>query len=287
MNCTSPTQIKSGQGIISVPCGQCVACRIQRSKEWKIRCLFELKSFDDVASFVTLTYDDEHLPSNCSLVKADFQKFMKRLRRDVPTKLKYYACGEYGEKTGRPHYHAIIFGLSPNETTRQLLKDNWRLCDSFRFNGLKSGLAEVTADSIGYVTGYIHKKVLGKGMQEAYIDKGLCPPFSLMSKSIGLKEFIKHLDQYNKVKGIIYNGSIMGVNRYFYNKLGLSDWDSSKCLEDKVAFLRENNYSDDVIFSLARRNLLAYEFDKLNRDRYRQKQLNDEAKLAIKEYKKL
>ena len=119
MNCLNPITLFSVDRAkypdgLDVPCGKCMACRMTRRKEWSLRMLHELKYHND-ASFVTLTYDDNHVPDCQSLVKADLQKFFKRLRKLIaPRKIRYFACGEYGRRTGRPHYHAILYnsGLS-------------------------------------------------------------------------------------------------------------------------------------------------------------------------------
>jgi len=109
-----------------IPCGQCAACRIQRRKEWSLR-LWHERSYWDRSVFVTLTYAEDHLPLckkgipegyTGTLVKEDLQKFFKRLRRVVRKPIKYYACGEYGDSTQRPHYHALIFGLGMSERER-------------------------------------------------------------------------------------------------------------------------------------------------------------------------
>ena len=121
---------------IQVPCGQCIGCRLERSRQWAMRCVHEAQ-LHDYNSFITLTYDDQHLPQNASLRKEDFQKFMKRLRKELDYPIRFFHCGEYGENAfkgkfssqpsvkrkqmkhleqyklsalGRPHYHAIIFG---------------------------------------------------------------------------------------------------------------------------------------------------------------------------------
>lgn len=96
-----------------VPCGKCPACLERRRNDWVNRMRYELMSCD-IASFLTLTYDDAHKPLH--LLKEDLQRFFKRLRqarRDygVKSDFRYFACGEYGNKHLRPHYHAIIFGL--------------------------------------------------------------------------------------------------------------------------------------------------------------------------------
>lgn len=90
------------------PCGQCMPCRINRRQEWTFRLLLELRQ-RAYTYFVTLTYDNEHLPDGNTLVKKDYQDFLKRLRKRLGFKIRYWVTGEYGEKYGRPHYHFLIF----------------------------------------------------------------------------------------------------------------------------------------------------------------------------------
>ena len=94
-----------------VPCGQCIGCRLDRARSWSVRMMHEAQLVDEKC-FITLTYDDEHLPADGSLRKSDFQKFMKRLRKEYSDRrISYFMCGEYGEENHRPHYHAVLFGV--------------------------------------------------------------------------------------------------------------------------------------------------------------------------------
>ena len=86
---------------IVLPCGQCMACRLNKSRDWATRCVLEAKMHKDNC-FVTLTYDDAHLPSDYGLQKDDLTKFFKRLRFNTGAKIRYYAAGEYGELYNRP-----------------------------------------------------------------------------------------------------------------------------------------------------------------------------------------
>lgn len=99
---------------VDVPCGKCVKCRLKKSAEWAMRCMHEA-SLHDSNYFLTLTYDEDHYPLNGSLVRDEIPKFIKRLRRRLDylgkPKIRVYYCGEYGDSTNRPHYHAIVFGL--------------------------------------------------------------------------------------------------------------------------------------------------------------------------------
>lgn len=94
-----------------VPCGQCINCRITKQMAWTARCLIEQAWTSRASSFVTLTYSPDNLPTDGKLCARHLQLFFKRLRKQVPWPIRYFACGEYGGKTGRPHYHALIFGL--------------------------------------------------------------------------------------------------------------------------------------------------------------------------------
>ena len=150
---------------VTVPCGKCIGCRLEYSRQWAIRCVHEA-SLHDENSFITLTFNDENLPSNLSVNKEDVQKFFKRLRKALQTKkIRYFACGEYGDKNQRPHYHAIIFGHSFPD--KQLWsKKNGHLL--FRSKQLEqawpygfSTIGHVTFESAAYVARYVMKKRKG------------------------------------------------------------------------------------------------------------------------------
>ena len=96
---------------IPIPCGKCTGCLADESLMWSIRAYHESQEHM-FNSFVTLTYDDEHLPPDHKIHKEHLQNFFKRARHSF--KFRYLACGEYGEQTRRPHYHALIFGQNFN-----------------------------------------------------------------------------------------------------------------------------------------------------------------------------
>lgn len=101
---------------VTIPCGHCIGCRIDRSRDWAIRCSHEAQLHEQSA-FITLTYDDDHLPADFSVHVKTWQLFMYRLRDSLPQKIRFFACGEYGDTTQRPHYHALIFNHSfPDKT---------------------------------------------------------------------------------------------------------------------------------------------------------------------------
>lgn len=112
---------------IPAPCGKCIACRVNRSEEWagRIQCEYENACEQGLQSyFVTLTYNDYNLPENSSLKPKDLQDFLKRLRSRVGA-FRYFACGEYGGKNGRPHYHLCVFISSSYTQFLSHLQSTW------------------------------------------------------------------------------------------------------------------------------------------------------------------
>lgn len=103
--CTAPWSHPTS-GVIK--CGQCMECRLAYSREWAIRITHEA-AMHERNCFLTLTYDDDHLPKYGQLVKSDLQKFFKRLRHHF--NFKYVACGEYGERRRRPHFMRLSLVL--------------------------------------------------------------------------------------------------------------------------------------------------------------------------------
>ena len=151
-------------------CGQCIGCRLERSRQWAIRCMHEAQ-MHDVNSFVTLTYDNSHFTP--SLRYSDFQLFMKRLRKELGS-VRFYMCGEYGEKTFRPHYHALLFGVDFS-LDRYLWRRSGSGFDLFRSPTLErlwtfgnSEIGEVTFESAAYVARYCMKKVTGPAAENHY-----------------------------------------------------------------------------------------------------------------------
>lgn len=196
---------------IQIPCGKCIGCRIDKSKDWANRMVLELQ-YHDCASFITLTYDDEHVPvshyldevdgierDSLTLRKTDFQKFMKRLRKHFnDKKIRYFACGEYGSNTLRPHYHAIIYGIDfPDKTLYKLNKDNNPCYRSEILEKLwpfgYSMINEVNWQTCAYVARYTLKKYTGRH-NIYYQTLNIEPEFNLMSRrpGIGYKYFEEH-----------------------------------------------------------------------------------------------
>jgi hypothetical protein len=149
---------------IELPCGQCIGCRLERSRQWAVRCLHEA-SLHESNAFITLTYDDANCPDGGTLRYRDFQLFMKRLRK-VTGKVTFYCGGEYGEELARPHYHACIFGYDfPDKVYLKKSSDGSRLYTSKLLERLwpagMSTTGDVTFASAAYIARYCVQKVTG------------------------------------------------------------------------------------------------------------------------------
>ena len=175
-----------------LPCGRCMGCRLERSRQWALRCEHERKLHKD-SCFVTLTYDDEHLPRDGSLNYRHFQLFCKRLRKKFGP-FRFFMCGEYGDNTGRPHYHALLFGLDFRDK-KPIGKDLYESRDLSRAWSL--GFASVgaaTFESAAYVARYSLKKVNGDLAKDHYsrvdLETGevyqIVPEFARMSNRPGI-----------------------------------------------------------------------------------------------------
>lgn len=206
---------------LEVPCGKCVGCRIAKRKEWSLRMLHEL-SYHPQSSFVTLTYDDKNLPENGSLRKRHLQLFFKRLRKSLgDRKVKYFACGEYGGQTMRPHYHAILFGVGLSPEDRNKVIDCWPLCDWTNSSIRRKSFGLAEPDSIRYVAQYIDKKFTGDLAEEMYTQQGIEPVFRLLSQGIGLQYALDNKEQIEDLSYITLKGVKHSIPRYYIRKLGL------------------------------------------------------------------
>lgn len=222
MQCTNPIWLDYRK--ITVPCQKCRGCRIRRSSEWTQRLIHESSTYGHRSCFITLTYSDKFLPFNGTLLKEDLQKFFKRLRQRIkPKKIKYYACGEYGEVKGRCHYHAIILGLSnSDDDDRNNIISSWPYCDWKKIlrtpNGQKA-IGMVTPDSIRYVADYIHKKYNNKDTKKVFEHYGFKnPEFQVQSLGIGKDYALSQQEEIKKTGKILWRGKEIGIPRYYSKK---------------------------------------------------------------------
>ena len=207
---------------VSIPCGSCIGCRLERSRQWAIRCMHEASLHPD-NTVVCLTYDPEHLPQNGSLVKEHFQLFMKRLRKVFPQKIRYLHCGEYGENLSRPHYHAVLFNCDFTDKepykksktghpqwTSETLNKTWG-------KGFCT-ISSLTFDTAAYVARYITKKITGDDSIEHY--QGKQAEYITMSRRPGLAR-----GWYDKWKDDVYPSDSVVMNGYeiqppkFYDRI--------------------------------------------------------------------
>ena len=229
MKCLKPIKVKDQY----FNCGHCMNCRINYTQMWSLRLIYELSTTSD-ASFLTLTYNDENYPKDGSLNKKELQDFWKRLRinlqreyHEFAPKIRYYACGEYGNKTQRAHYHAIVFGLDNyNDKHREIAAKSWQKCDAWFFDksrGRQSAMQEVTPDDINYVTGYVQKKLDGELAEKQY--GGRLKPFSVCSQGLGLDFCMKNKERLITNGWTFFKGHKVSLPRYFADKLGVKKSD--------------------------------------------------------------
>lgn len=246
---------------LQLPCGQCVGCRLERSRQWAIRCMHEAQMHTENC-FITLTYNDEHLPSDRSLHYRDFQLFIKRLRKRYPgRRIRYYMAGEYGESYGRPHWHACIFGLDFHD--QELWKRTAAGSLLYRSKDLEllwpfgySTVGRVTFESAAYVARYIMKKVTGKNAAEHYqeIDPDTgeitnrTPEFTKMSlkPGIGYEWYKQYTSDVYPHDYVVVRGKKVKPPKYYDKKYKIDN----PYEFDELLYIREKssklNYADNT-----------------------------------------
>lgn len=232
MKCKRPFYLEDRA--LLVPCGKCTYCRIAKRREWTLRMLHEIL-FHKSSTFVTLTYDDDNLPVQSvrpvnypvlpSLSVSDLQKFFKRLRKRVPDRFRYFACGEYGEQTFRPHYHFIIFGFDgfaypiKNYFGEPYAVEGNPLFDAWGKGLVHVGFAE--PDSIAYVAQYIDKKRYGEAQTfEHYQFRD--PEFQLQSLGIGAKFLDSNAGEILRDAALYRYTKEIGLPRYYQKRIKLN-----------------------------------------------------------------
>lgn len=278
MACLSPLKaVRDSSGVrivgpyaffsnLLLPCGKCEACRAEQSRQWAVRCMHEA-SLHDHNSFITLTYNDEHLPSDGSLNHTHFQRFFKRLRKKYGKGIRYYMAGEYGSKLGRPHYHAIVFGLDFSDKTV------WKRTNAgsiiYRSASLEalwpfgySSIGDVTFESAAYVARYVMKKVTGDLAEKHYrtvdLSTGeitqLKPEYNRMSNGSGsgkggigaqwYKQFASDVHNHDYV--VTRDGKTCRPPRYYDKLLKRVDPDAYELIKDKREIELDKLASDNT-----------------------------------------
>lgn len=250
-------------GSVTIPCGKCYGCRLDYSRRWADRMMLELETAKS-GIFLTLTYDNDHItfchcnelgePDFGTLVKRDVQLFMKRLRKKFSDRtIRFFCCGEYGDRTLRPHYHLILFGIGINDLgclrsvgfnelrqeiyTSDIISNLWS-------NGFIS-VADVSWRTCAYVARYVVKKSIGDhGAINEYLNQ--LPEFTLMSRRPGLgsQYYDDHPDclDYQTIYLSSSDGSLkVSIPKYYLNKLKLTDPNRyDNIIEDRKTFANDN-----------------------------------------------
>lgn len=249
-------RFRSTRNFVVLPCGKCLSCQMLRSREWAIRCKHELSASDGVASFVTLTYDDEHLPlvdGVPSLDREHTQLFFKIFRKAIsPVKVRFFGCGEYGSQTYRPHYHYILFGFCPSDLEISALSDKgYPVYTSESFSKYwKYGsvrFSDVCDETIDYVARYNIKKVTQ--------DVSAFPvkPFTACSRrpGIGVGFFKEYKEDFVKKDGnseiffanVVKDGIVTSLPRTYLRQFEKND---PLLYEDIRSFRRDFAFSRPV-----------------------------------------
>lgn len=242
---SSSLEFMDRQGrLLYLPCRHCIGCRLDHSREWANRVIME-QTYHSESWFVTLTYDDEHLPRafpadpatgevisvHASLRKSDLQKFFKRLRASGQ-QLRYYAAGEYGSTTYRPHYHCIIFGLHLDDLV--LLRTNFSNQPYYTSNFISKlwpfgihVVGRLTFESAAYVARYTMKKSSRGYTADYYRLAGIEPEFQVMSlkPAIARRFYDDHQDlfQYNTFSVATPTGGVLMTMPEYFRKLQRRD----------------------------------------------------------------
>jgi len=219
---------------LDLPCGQCIGCRLERSRQWAVRIMHEA-SLHECNYFVTLTYRPECLPADLSLNKRHWQLFAKRLRKRVGP-FRLFHCGEYGETSGRPHYHACLFGIDFPDKVFYSESGGNRLYTSELLDSLWSHgdckIGDLTFESAAYVARYVLKKVTGDAAEQHYsrCDSfgevySVLPEYCTMSRrpGIGFDWFRKYGSEVFPSDEVISRGFSSRPPRYYDSLLEVSE----------------------------------------------------------------
>lgn len=264
---------------VAIPCGQCRGCRLERSRQWAMRCVHEASLHLDNC-FITLTYSPEHLPDDYSLNKKHFQDFLKRFRAAIIPKelrkrgmgeirkawvkahpIRYFHCGEYGERYMRPHYHAIIFNYDFKD--RDLVgttKAGFPIYSSKFLSKLwPFGISSVGAcnfETAAYVARYVMKKINGSIADEHYTrvhpDSGkvfrVLPEYTTMSRRPGIARvwYEKFKTDIFPSDECVFRGKVMKPPRFYDNILSSDDPITFELIKERRSLLAEKNSFDNT-----------------------------------------
>lgn len=203
---------------IKIPCGKCVGCRLEQSRQWAVRCMHE-KRLHNASAFLTLTY--ANLPPGNSLQIADYQNFLKRLRHHFPAGLRFFGCGEYGSNTARPHYHLLLLNSDLTDKKVVTTGSEYNLYESKLLSQLwphgHHAIGDVSFESAAYVARYCTKK----SQNGKTVNDGRLPEFVTMSRRPGLGTgyFDKYSNELLAHDTIIINGVPAALPRFYDGRI--------------------------------------------------------------------
>lgn len=232
---------------LEVPCGQCTGCRLERSRQWAIRAMHELQLHQQSA-FLTLTYKPSEIPRYGSLNKKHLQDFFKRYRRWLGgKKIRYLACGEYGERGDRPHYHAIIFGHDFADKVPYKKEAGYQLYTSEKLNERWTHgfctIGEANFETAAYVARYVTKKINGPKAEEHYgtvineetgeITPRRIPEFISPSRNPGIAKgwYEKFKQEVYPLDEVVVKGKLMQPPKFYDRLHQLEDPDSFEAIQ--------------------------------------------------------
>lgn len=278
MQCPNPIAVENNEfyGRDIVPCGSCLMCLANSRKDWSFRLSQELKSSNS-GSFITLTYDEDALPinkyGNPTLQKKDFQTFMRALRhanikqamkyhkfktmkeaRSIMAKITYYAIGEYGPQTLRPHYHALLFNHQTD--LQQDLPEIWK-------HG-HTKIDPITPARINYVSGYVITKKDFSNLSDRE------PQFNLMSKGLG-KNYLNNANYHKQnLSDAVRNsdGTKQKLPRYYKDKI-FTDSEKESIRQSKEDLIR--NGKNEEFNKRLEQGLDPYEYKQQQKQLLREK----------------
>lgn len=256
---------------VPVKCGQCMGCRLAEARDWAMRAMHEYRCTNQ-SEFLTLTYDEDNLPEGGTLVRRDPQLFMKRLRKQFGAGIRAFGCGEYGERSARPHYHLLLFnysspdrrfyGYSPKSGkelySSEIMRKLWPFGNNI--------IGDVDYDSCSYVAGYVTGKISGDGAEDHYM--GRLPEFRIFPTQPGLgaewfKRYGAHAYQHDSV---IFKEAEMKPPRYYDLKMETLDAERMKVIKKERRRVALSNREDNtrarrrVKEKVLRLNLIKREF---------------------------
>lgn len=291
---------EQGREKMEVACGQCLGCRLDRSRMWAMRITHEASLYDSGLgnSFVTLTYRPESVPENESLRPRDYTLFMKRLRKRFnDRKIKYYQCGEYGNRCkhgfdlskqtcplcnhGRPHHHAILFNLRPDDlepyaTDGETIRYTSPELEKLWGHGFVD-VGPVVFETAAYVARYIMKKVTGDLAEHHYQRYGyhgeihkIEPEYSTMSNGIGEKWYERYRSDCfpSDETPVPGQGVIPKVPRFYADKLKAEDpemYEYIKTRRLKHKLKNADEYTPERLYSKYKVKMAQVGNDSLNR----------------------